>query len=66
MARVKTIDKEEIKEIIGRTIKEVIQQEFFRLRLELAPEISDKEMKEIEKKYKKPDKKIVRSEYIKV
>lgn len=59
-----SIRKEEIKNVIQKTIKESIKEEFLKLRLELIPEISTKEMYEIEKKYKKPDKNIVRSEYI--
>lgn len=40
--------------------------EFFKIRLDLTPEVSDKEMAEIEKKYKKPDKNIVCSEEIEI
>lgn len=60
------IAKEEIKEIIKSTIRNTITEEFFKIRLELTPEVSDKEMAEIEKKYKKPDKNIVRSEEIEI
>ena len=55
---------DEIKKLVEKTIKETIREEFLKLRMELIPEISDEEMKEIEKKYKSPDKKIVYSENI--
>jgi len=56
------IAKKEIKEIIKTTIKDTIKEEFFKIRLELTPLVSDEEMSDIEKRYKKPDKEIVRSE----
>lgn len=58
--------EKEMKKIIRSAIKDAIKEEFFRLRLELTPEVSDKEMADIEGKYKEPDKDIVRSEWIEV
>jgi len=58
------VTADEIKKLVEKTIKETIREEFLKLRMELIPEISDEEMKEIEKKYKSPDKKIVYSESI--
>jgi len=64
MSRKVGVTAEEIKKLVEKTIKETIREEFLKLRMELIPEISDEEMKEIEKKYKSPDKKIVYSENI--
>ena len=58
------VTADEIKKLVEKTIKETIREEFLKLRMELIPEISDEEMKEIEKKYKSPDKRIVYSESI--
>jgi len=66
MASQKLKAASEIKNMIKDTIRETIQDEFFKMRLELAPEIPDKEMSEIEKKYKSPDKNIVCSERMEV
>lgn len=60
------VTTEEIKDVIKKTIKDVIKEEFFKIRLDLTLEVSDKEMAEIEEKYKKPDEDIVRSEWIEV
>ena len=60
------VTKKEIEDIIEKTIKRTMKEEFFKLRLELTSEVSDEEMKEIEKKYIKPDKKIVYSEILKL
>jgi len=60
------VNKKEIKEIIEKTIKESIKDGFFKIRLELIPEISDEEMKQIQRKYKKPSKKTAHSEWIDV
>ena len=58
--------KREIKDVIKKTIKETIKEEFFKIRLELTPEVSEKEIAEIEEKYKMPDKNIVHSEWIEI
>ena len=58
------VTADEIKKLVEKTIKETMREEFLKLRMELIPEISDEEMKEIEKKYKSPDKRIVYSESI--
>ena len=58
------VTADEIKKLVEKTIKETIREEFLKLRMELIPEISDEEMKEIERKYKSPDKRIVYSESI--
>ena len=60
------VTKKEIEDIIEKTIKRTMKEEFFKLRLELTSEVSDKEMKEIERKYIKPDRKIVYSEILKL
>jgi predicted choloylglycine hydrolase len=58
--------KKEIRDVIKKTIRETIKEEFFKIRLELTPEISEKEMTEIKERYKAPDKNIVYSERIEV
>ena len=58
--------KKELRDVIKETIRETIKEEFFKIRLELTPEISEKEMTEIKERYKAPDKNIVHSERIEV
>lgn len=60
----KALDQENLKTIIKESLKEVLQEELIKLRLISFPDISKKEMRDIEKLYKKPDKKSVYSEKI--
>ena len=48
-----TIDKEELYSFIKQAVKEVFQEELFRIRLENLPTISKEEMEDIEKLYGK-------------
>ena len=46
------IPKKELKAIVKESIREVIEQEFFKLRTSFFPFVSSKEQKEIEKRNK--------------
>jgi hypothetical protein len=48
------IDETELYKLIKRAVREGLQEELFRLRLEGLPFVSEKEMQEIEKSYGKP------------
>lgn len=49
-----TIKKTELYDLIKRAVREVLEEELFRARLEGLPFVSDEEMREIEKEYGKP------------
>ncbi len=56
-----------LKNLIQKTLKEVLMVEFMKLRADLAPYISEREQREIEKKYgEKPERKITKSVKIKL
>ena len=48
------IDQDELYNLIKRAVRDVLQEEMFRHRLEVLPFVSDEEMKEIEETYRKP------------
>ena len=48
------IDHDELYKLIKRAVRDVLQEEMFRHRLEALPFVSDEEMKEIEETYGKP------------
>jgi hypothetical protein len=48
------MDKTELYDLIKRAVREVLEEEMFRHRLESLPFVSDEEMKEIEETYGKP------------
>ena len=48
------VDKNELYTLIKQAVREVLQEEEFRLRMENLLEVSDKEMEDIEKIYGKP------------
>jgi hypothetical protein len=48
------IDQDELYNLIKRAVRDVLQEEMFRHRLEALPFVSDEEMKEIEETYGKP------------
>ena len=50
-----------IKNLFRETLKEVLSLELMKLRADLLPFVLDKEQKEIEKLYKKPTQKAVKS-----
>jgi hypothetical protein len=49
-----TIDKKELYNLIKEAVREVFQEETFRLWMESLPEISEEEMEDIERRYGKP------------
>jgi hypothetical protein len=52
-----TIPKKELKTVIKESVREAISQELMKLRALILPFISQKEQKNIEKKYIKPSRK---------
>jgi len=58
---IQIISEDRLKTIIREIVKEVIEEEFIKLRLALIPYISDEEQREIEELYGKPDEEIVRT-----
>jgi hypothetical protein len=62
------IDETALYKLIKRAVKDGLQEEVFRLRLEGLPFVSDKEMQDIEKSYGKPRirKSIGRSESVEI
>jgi hypothetical protein len=48
------IDETELYDLIKRAVREVLEEEMFRHRLESLPFVSDEELKEIEETYGKP------------
>lgn len=56
----------ELKNIIKESVKEALEEELMKFRILLFPEVSDREMEEIIRKYKRPEKKKVYSEIIDV
>lgn len=49
-----TIDKDELYSFIKQAVREVFQEELFRLRLENLPAVSKEEMEDIERLYGRP------------
>ena len=49
-----TINKTELYDLVKRAVREVLEEELFRLRLEGLPFVSDEEMRQIEIEYGKP------------
>ena len=59
-----TINQSELKSFIKSSIKEALEEELINIRLLALPDISEKEMKDIASRYKRPEKKSVYSEKI--
>lgn len=51
------IAADRIRSIVKKTVRETIREELLKLYILMAPEITTKEQKELEKIYKKPSKK---------
>ncbi|MGA7878097.1 MAG: hypothetical protein WCA08_20730 [Desulfoferrobacter sp.] len=49
-----TMEKTELYELIKRAVREVLQEELFKQRLEKLALVSDEEMREIEQSYGRP------------
>lgn len=56
-----TIPKEKLKTMIKESVREVLEQESIKLRALLLPFVSEKEQKDIEKRYGKPSRKTAKS-----
>lgn len=52
------LSETKFKKIVKDAVRDVLEEEMVKLRLLIAPYISDEEQKEIEKDYKKPSKQI--------
>jgi hypothetical protein len=61
-----TIQKEELKAAVKESVREVFDQEFARLRASFLPFVSREEQADIEKRYKKPVRKIAKNIEIKI
>ena len=60
------ITESKLKSLFRETLKEVFSLEFMKLRASLLPFVSNEEQKEIERKYKKPERKVAKSVELKL
>lgn len=56
-----TIPKRELKIIVKESIREIFEQESMKFRALFAPFVSQKEQKDIEKRYNRPSRRIAKS-----
>jgi len=56
-----TIPKKELKSVVKESVREVLNQELMRFRALLLSSVSRKEQKDIEKRYGKPSRKVVKT-----
>ena len=61
-----TIPKKELKTIVKESIREILEQESMKFRALFMPLVSQKEQRDIEKRYGKPSRKIAKSIEIKI
>ena len=61
-----TIPKKELKTVVKESIREVLEQELMKFRALLTPLISQKEQKDIEKRYNRPSRKAAKSVEIQI
>lgn len=61
-----TIPKKELKTIVKESIREIIRQESMKFRTLFMPSISQREQKDIEKRYGRPSRKTAKSVEIKI
>ena len=61
-----TIPKEKLKNIVKESVREIFEQESMKFRALFLPFVSQKEQRDIEKRYKKPSRKIAKTIKIKV
>lgn len=59
-----TVSHNELKTVIKESVKEALEEELSKMRLMFFPNISDREMRDIAGKYKRPEKKSVHTEKI--
>jgi hypothetical protein len=55
-----TISKKDLKILIKESVKEVLEQEIMRLRALMLPYVSEAEQKDIERRYKKPTRRVIK------
>ncbi|PIU75489.1 MAG: hypothetical protein COS76_00535 [Candidatus Portnoybacteria bacterium CG06_land_8_20_14_3_00_39_12] len=60
------VSDKKIKTIVKESVREVLRSEIMKLRALVLPEISEKEQKDIEKRYGAPSKKAVKSYTLKI
>ena len=60
-----TIPKKELKTIVKESIREILEQESMKFRALFMPLVSQKEQKDIERRYGKPSRKVAKSLEIK-
>jgi hypothetical protein len=56
-----TIPKKELKTVIKESVREVLNQELMKFRALLLPLISEKEQKDIERRYGRPSRKLAKT-----
>ncbi len=61
-----TIPKKELKTIVKESIREILEQESMKFRALFMPLVSQKEQRDIEKRYGKPSRKVARSIEVKI
>jgi len=61
-----TIPKRELKTVVKESIREVLEQESMKFRVFFAPFVSQKEQKDIEKRYGRPFRKVAKSTEVKI
>ena len=61
-----TIPKEELKTIVKESVREIFEQESIKFRALFMSLVSQKEQRDIEKRYGKPSRKIAKSTEIKI
>jgi len=61
-----TIPKKELKTIVKESVREILEQESMKFRALLLPEVSQKEQKDIERRYGKPSRQVIKSEQIEI
>ena len=54
-------DESKLRQIVKEAVRDALEEELLKLRLLLAPYISDEEQEEIEKNYGEPSKNVARS-----
>jgi hypothetical protein len=54
------ISKKDLKILIKESVKEVLEQEIMRLRALMLPYVSKAEQKDIERRYKKPTRRVIK------
>jgi len=61
-----TIPRKELKTIVKESVREILEQESMKFRALLFPLVSQKEQRDIEKRYGKPSRKIAKSIAVKM